>query len=84
MELGDLDYQDKLTRAPENVITEDEDKKECGGVHFRAVPSGRIGRQMPSRCPVPLSHPQRLNSYRDRLIHTFRRRRESNYICPFY
>lgn len=39
MELGDVDYQDKLTRAPENVITEDEDKEECGSEHFRAAPS---------------------------------------------
>ena len=32
MELGDVDDQDELTRAPENVITkgEDKDKDECG------------------------------------------------------
>lgn len=42
MELEDVDDQYKLTRAPENVITEDEGEEECGS------PSN----QCRWRCPV--------------------------------
>jgi hypothetical protein len=46
MELGDVDDQDKLTRAPENVITkgEDKDKEKCGGPSNQCRHYGRVSR----------------------------------------
>jgi len=55
MELEVVDDQYKLTRAPENVITEDEDKEECGSeVHLINAVGAVLSE---SRLPLD-SHPR--------------------------